>query len=193
MSFGLEGKARRLASLIFLGLENEDHTINAPTLPSRCRAIWEHMALVGSTCRTVTLRSGIEQLPIGLGRNGFGPDRLGKARPTGAGIKLVSGCPQGRAAADAVKRTFALFVIQGRGKGPLCAFLPRDLKLSGRQDRLPFGIGFLDSEAVGLGHDNLLWASLRKAGAIGCSRSASHTGPDDAFSVARMHGVERAL
>jgi hypothetical protein len=86
-----------------------------------------------------------------------------------------------------VKGTVALFVIQGRGEGAFGAFLTRDLKLSGRQNGLPFGIGFLDGEAVGLGHDNLLWASLRKAGAIGCREDASHAGLDDAFAIARMH------
>jgi hypothetical protein len=93
MSFGLERKARRVASLIVLGLEHEDHTIDAPTLASRRGAVWEHMALVGTTCRAMALGAGIEQLPIGLGCNGFGRDRLSKARPTGARIKLVSGCP----------------------------------------------------------------------------------------------------
>ena len=93
MSFGLERKARRLASLIFLGLKHEDHAIDAPTLASRRRTIWEHMALVGATCRAMTFCAGIEQLPVGLGRNRFGCDRLGKAWPTGARIKLVSGFP----------------------------------------------------------------------------------------------------
>ena len=89
----LERKARRLAALIFLGLKHEDHAIDAPPLTSRRRAIWEHVTLVGTTCRAMALCAGIEQLPIGLGRNGFGRDRLGKARPAGARIKLVSGCP----------------------------------------------------------------------------------------------------
>jgi hypothetical protein len=93
MLTGVEGKARRLASLILVGLKHEDHTIDTPTLTSRRRTIWEHMALVGTTRRAMALCAGIEQLPIGFGCNGFGRDRLGEARPTGARIKLVSGCP----------------------------------------------------------------------------------------------------
>jgi hypothetical protein len=109
------------------------------------------MAEVALAARTGNFRTRFAgQTRVYVLFNVLGKDRLIKTWPTGSRIELVFRFEKSKAARRTIVNTVLMIVRVLAGIRLFRTFLPQNVKLSGREQLLPFFVGFLYHLAVKL-------------------------------------------
>src|SRR6266496_2184002 len=96
------------------------------------------------TPRTKHFGATREKRVVGRGPHVFLEDGLVETGPAGAGLELVLGAKQVKAAADTLVNARLVIVPVLAGKGAFCALFAGDLELLRVEQLLPFFLGFND-------------------------------------------------
>src|SRR6056300_1384672 len=120
------------------------HTVVAPALTGRLRAILEDMPLVADATRAVVFGARQHQSPVAFGAD-MGVDGLVKTRPAGAAVELGLRAKQRQVAGGTNIGAVTLFIVQRAAPGTLGGFFEQNLVLILIEQLAPLFTGFADT------------------------------------------------